>query len=894
VKSSTLIVLLFVFCACSLHSKPIIPTVKSGFVENKGQIVTQNEQCNTEVLYLLKLSGFQVQIRKGGFSYEFIQKHYAEKSAGYARAMSNGKKMAKPSLLKRTIKRIDVNFIGMSKNCKVQALDTEEVIFNFKNQHTPELGINGVRSYRKLRFCDFYEGIDLIYNISETGEFKYDFAIKHGYNATKIKWVYAGTDSVKFTPSSLRLFAADEALEEIIPRSYILETEQDVAVEFRQIEDGFFGYKVPVKTNGTLNIDPFVRRVWSTYFGENTEEVLVIEPAGGCNSYLLGTATTDMLGTTGVYRDTLINPTGDYAWDVCLAKMNSTGSAFLWFTYFGGKEDDLPNDMVLAQNGDIVIGGTTSSNADVASSGAYRTTYDGPCEGFIARFNNLGQLLWSTYIGGDSFDYVYAVQMDKFDNIFFLGITASANIGKGTVYRTTLGGEMDIILGKLTGDGTNLVWLTYYGGEQDEDGGLRGLVLRDSFLYAVAHTLSTSGIATTGSFQTSHSGNYDVCLVKFDTTGKLKWGTYFGGSDGDYSHNMSMDANRNLYLAGTTESSNFPVGGFIHQSAYAGNFDGFVSSFTHSGSLRWSTYYGGSGSEYICGSKVNECGDFALTGYTTSTSGIASTGSFDTVGNGGSLFDGLLAQFDDTGAFVAGTYYGATDYTMSYAVNYDLCGRIITGGSSYATGLATSGTYQTTNVSTAAIIFAFDSTADCPLVALSAGFIYAKADRVGRQRAAISWKYDGDMEEPAEFVVYRQDPMQFIPVGKIKAVKGISEYRFADLLPAPSIGYDYRIRYKGRQGQTAWSKVFSLSGVESQNISVFPNPADEEIFVEWPPDYEQIELFITDMVGKKLKSGVLSKASPNLRLSDLPPGFYVLNVVAGDELKVVKFCIRRQ
>jgi len=868
-----------------------------GFIENKGQFVDQHGKANNDILYLLRLKDYQIQIRKHGFSYEFIEYHYENKSksASIRQELKKGLHgKQKPKVTMRTVKRIDVEFSGLSNYCAIVASDTNQLTYNYAKPIIGEKGINGVQTFKCIRFINFYQGIDLIYRITEEGVFKYDFVIKPGYNAAQIRWTYSGADSVKSNPFTLQLFAGGEVIEEVIPRSYIVETEEDVAVEFRKINDGSFGYKYPKSVTGTLNIDPFVRRVWSTYFGEYTDEVDVIEPAGGCGSYLLGVTTTDNLGTAGVFRDTLINPTGDYAWDTYLAKMNSSGSAILWFTYFGGKSDDMPHDMVVAQNGDIVICGTTASNTNVASSGAYRTAFKGPCEGFIARFNNLGQLDWSTYVGGDSFDYVHSLQMDRTGNIYFSGITSSPNIGKGTVFRKTLGGDMDMMLGKLTGDG-KLIWLTYYGGELEEFGGWGGLVQRDSFLYSIAHTLSTSGIATTGSFQTSHGGNYDVFIVKFDTTGNLKWGTYLGGTNGDFSYNLSMDANRNLYLAGTTESNNFPTGGgYVHQDTIGGSSDGYVCSFTQSGALRWSSYYGGDDMDFVCGSKVNDCGDFALTGYTTSTYGIATPGSFDTIGNGGSDYDGFLAQFNDTGALIAGTFYGATDYTMSYAVNYDFCGRVITGGSSYASGLATSGTYQTTNYSTNAIVYAFDSMADCALVVLSEGFVNTKALRESRQRAKISWKYEGDIDEPADFEILRQGPLRFVQVGKTNAVKGRIDYSFTDMLPAPNGGFQYRIRYKGRQGQTELSKVFSLSGADGEEIDVYPNPAEDEILISWPFDLEQVEVFVADMGGRSLKRTVLDKANPKIQLNGLPAGFYVLTVVAGDVLKNTKIYIRRQ
>ena len=115
-------------------------------------------------------------------------------------------------------------------------------------------------------------------------------------------------------------------------------------------------------------------------------------------------------------------------------------------------------------------------------------------------------------------------------------------------------------------------------------------------------------------------------------------------------------------------------------------------------SLTWATYFGGSGYQYTIGVSTDGSGNVFITGYTTSTSGIATSGAYKTNDNGGGNWMGYLAKFSSSGSIAWATYYGGGSYDVTNSVTTDGSGNVYLSGQTYSTiGIATSGTYQTSN-----------------------------------------------------------------------------------------------------------------------------------------------------------------------------------------------------
>ncbi len=138
------------------------------------------------------------------------------------------------------------------------------------------------------------------------------------------------------------------------------------------------------------------------------------------------------------------------------------------------------------------------------------------------------------------------------------------------------------------------------------------------------------------------------------------WGTYFGGAMGDYISDMATDAFGNMYVIGSTLSpTGIATAGTFSNTYNFGNYDGFVAKFNAAGVLQWGTYLGGAGFDHCDHIAVDGAGNVYVAGQTSSTSGIASAGAFQTTLAGAE--DGFLMKFDGTsGTRLWGTYFGAT------------------------------------------------------------------------------------------------------------------------------------------------------------------------------------------------------------------------------------------
>jgi hypothetical protein len=209
------------------------------------------------------------------------------------------------------------------------------------------------------------------------------------------------------------------------------------------------------------------------------------------------------------------------------------------------------------------------------------------------------------------------------------------------------------------------------------------------------HTPSTSGIATAGAHQTIYGGSStDAFLVKFNSSGVIQWGTYYGGEGVDIGYSCATDASGNVYMAGDAQQQNLPASGIstigAHQSAYGGGYsDGFLVKFDSNGLRQWGTYYGGSLLDVSFSCATDASGNVYMSGETQSFTGIATSGAHETTVN-----DAFLVSFNSSGVRQSGTYYGG----VRAVCTTDAAGNVyITGYTQSNSGIATAGAHQTAN-----------------------------------------------------------------------------------------------------------------------------------------------------------------------------------------------------
>lgn len=360
-------------------------------------------------------------------------------------------------------------------------------------------------------------------------------------------------------------------------------------------------------------------RIWATYYGgEGSEGAANIKIDNVGNIYLTGFTDSDSAIASGGFQDTIGGGK-----DAFLVKFDTDGNR-VWATYYGGEGNDYGLSLAIDTFGNSYLAGRTNSLNGIASGGFQNTFGGGGSQiGFLVKFDSLGNRIWGTYYGANPLDGYYAVSVSPDGNIYLAGTTwIETGISSGGFQNSYGGGFSDAFLVKFDADG-NRIWATYYGGNQDDNG---FNVATDAFgnVYLTGNTPSVSGIAS-GGFQNTIAGGYDAFLVKFDAGGNRLWATYYGGSSVDQGIALSADINNNVYMTGSTYSSTGISSGDF-QDTFAGGFDVFLAKFNANGNRIWATYYGGANNDESESVYTDTLGNVYLAGDSYSPSGIASQG----------------------------------------------------------------------------------------------------------------------------------------------------------------------------------------------------------------------------------------------------------------------------
>lgn len=387
-----------------------------------------------------------------------------------------------------------------------------------------------------------------------------------------------------------------------------------------------------------------------------------------------------------------------------------------WGTYFGDNRFYL-QDSKTDSLGNVYIAGFFAASQNTvnpvfSTPNSFQSTYaGGETDGFIAKFNSSGQLVWATYFGGEAADAIQGIDIDGSNNIYILGTTSSINgIATDNAFQEVMNGTFDFFIARFSATGV-LSWSTYYGGDGSEgDRGLeyphseskRNFICHDQSgnLYIAGKSNSTD-LGTEGTFQPSKETSSQL-ISKFTNEGIRLWCTYYS-INLNYITGISANSNA-LYVRGRIADC-FPNS---PQNSYYGSANGyqttplhcnntFLSKFDVSGGRIWSTYYAQNNITYSNSVKAYNDKVYFV-GHSRSNL-VATPGAFQE--SAGSEPSPYLVQFSEDGSRNWGTFNGdyvgpaRTSGTNSGNVNIDKDGAAYLGGdTNLNTNIATTGAYQ--------------------------------------------------------------------------------------------------------------------------------------------------------------------------------------------------------
>ncbi len=394
-------------------------------------------------------------------------------------------------------------------------------------------------------------------------------------------------------------------------------------------------------TNYTLSIaTPPVSSTleWVKQFGTASDsdqaKDVAVDSAG--NVYVVGYTTGQILGTNAGFYDGF------------LLKYNSSG-VLQWTQGIQTGTNDYVNAVAVDSAGNIYIGGQTQ---DAVTNNS---------DAFIAKYSSSGSRTWLQALkatsGGGGLAQVNDLAVDSSGNLYVTGLTANSGSA-----------NFDAFVGKYSTNNAGRQWFNRVGTPNSN-------AWDEGYGIAVDATGSVyiSG-RTEGNLGGVNAGSYDAFLIKYSGTGAQQWIRQFGSSSSDYGYGVAVDASGNAYVTGYTGGN---LGG-------TGSGAGYLTSFSSTGTRRWTTQFGGTLPTDANAVKVDGAGNIYVAGRSQNAFGSTSYGTWDA----------YFLRFNGSGVVQQGTTLGTLGPDGASGLALDNAGNVYIAGTTFGT-LAGASAYGT-------------------------------------------------------------------------------------------------------------------------------------------------------------------------------------------------------
>lgn len=653
---------------------------------NKGQ-------WNQNILYQVDLSGGNMYVEPDGFTYQFYENPRGDHDHSHE-ATNDAKDHFKQHVVKS-------KFIG--SNWQKQSTEENQSKFyrNYFLGNNPTDWQSELHSYGKVTLSNFYPSIDLQINGADE-QLKYSFIVLPNTSPNQIKWEVDGADKISLNKDgSLTYLTSLGEINESKPIAWTIKNGKKVpvSVNFKQ-NNKLISFEFPngYSQSDTLIIDPYL--VFSTFTGSTSDNWgMTATPGPNGEMYAGGICFgAGYPTTTGAFDISYNGGTVNFnvaGFDVAISKFSADGSQLLFSTYLGGSANELPESMIVTGNGDLYILGITASPDFPIGQTPYQSSFaSGPTsvnnslrfvgsDLFITKLSADGtQLLASTFLGGSDLDglnistlsYNYGDQFRgeiilQGNDILVASHTRSPDFP--VTNSSTLNGLQDIVVFKMNGALSQLIWSSYYGGSGEETG--NAIALSTTGEAFVTGGTSSTNFQLNGE-DPSFNGDRDGYILKLNaTTGNVLGGTYVGKIDYDQCYFVAVDLNNEVYIFGQTNS----LGWINTPGKYSNPNSGqFIRKYNNSlTSVIWSTMIGASsGHPEISPTAflVSDCFDIFFSGwggnvnvngsqadYSSSNGFPVTSDAYQPTTNGSNFYLAILSQ--DANSLVYGTYMGGVN-----------------------------------------------------------------------------------------------------------------------------------------------------------------------------------------------------------------------------------------
>lgn len=517
-------------------------------------------------------------------------------------------------------------------------------------------------------------------------------------------------------------------------------------------------------------------------------------------------------------------------------------------TYFGGTQSDEVKSVAVDHDKNSYVLANTYSTDLPVTPGLINDAHSGSYDGFLAKFDSCGSLLWSTYMGGSNFDSAERLAMTTDGNIVICGYTSSLNTFTTTgCFQAIHDGSYDAFITKID-PGGHILWSTLFG---KAGGDFAFDITVDKFNnIIVGGTTTSTGLYTVAgtSFQVNLKGNTDAFIARFSPTGALRWCTYYGGNNSEDIHVVTTDLHGNVIGSGESFSTNLNTSAGAFQSLNEGSSDGYIIKLDSSCTRIFSTYIGGNDVDDIRGVACDAASVIYIAGHTNSTDFDTTPGAYQTVNKG--VSDLFLTKWSPSGTLLESTLFGGSQT--------ERLGRMILSG---AYELTLMGKTESSDVS---------MLGSSNQATLAGGYdvLLAKFD-AGTLEPLWSSYYGGAQDEEAIDLTGYDGRFMVFGGSTNSADFPVSASPYQQTLNASVDGFLVKLNV----GNLVTTGIPQYHGTPA--ISAFPNPFSDKIYIK---SQSITATALYDAGGRNLYELVKTDDPSVLSTAGLAPGIYLLLV----------------
>jgi hypothetical protein len=579
-----------------------------------------------------------------------------------------------------------VRFMGANRSPVIEGGEPLPGKTNYLKGSDPRRWLTNVPTYAEVTYSELYTGVRLTYS-GAGGHLKGTYTVAPAADPANIRWRYEAIKSASVDKAgNLQITLLSSSF---LPHPSFLTEHAPVA--WQEID----GKRVDVAVRYVVEAEGTVRFELGRY---DPSQALVIDPTITYGSYLGGSGedaardvAVDAAGNIYVvgHTDSVDFPTqGAYqpgnagGFDAFITKLDPTGSSLLYSTYIGGDNDDRARGVAVSAGGSVYVSGSTNS-LDFPLVNAIQSTFGGgDADAFALVLNPSGSALaYSTYLGGAEEDRGYDTSVDLAGNAYLTGPTWSTNFPTHNPMQSYCGGTT-YPDGFVAKFAASGPGLVYstYLCGGDDDRGIAIAADAAGNAYVAGHT-NSEDFPIRNAYQPQYRGYQDAFVAKLDPQGAgLVYSTYLGGTVDEAAWAIVLDAQGSAYVSGFTRSPDFPLVNPLQPRA-GGDDDAWLARLTPAGSgLVFSTFLGGNGHDFGQAVAVDAQGSVAIAGRTGSTD-FPTRNPVQAQRLGSS--DAFLARLDGTGlTLYYSTYLGGSHLDDGWGVALDGAGSALVVGSS--------------------------------------------------------------------------------------------------------------------------------------------------------------------------------------------------------------------